>query len=94
MAVGTIKQYQGPFEEGYQLNLQGHCIIGISISEDDYMILGANQKSFQFTINGQQIWLGRTYMYQTEEQINNTIITFPDGAPDSTLIEVTYCSQS
>lgn len=100
-AIGTIKQYQGPFlSSSTKLELDGRCIIGISIGEDDYMKLGSStgNKSFRFTINGQQIWMGRTYMYQTEKQIDQesgevkTVITFPDGAPASVKVEVVYCS--
>ena len=99
---GTIEQYQGPFYENYTLTFNGNCIIGVSIGEDDYMKLGSTtgDKSFRFLINGHQIWMGRTYLYQTEKAIEdnniisrNTIISFPDGAPASVLIEVVYCSR-
>lgn len=109
-SVGTIEQYDyyNITQNNNRLELSGHCIIGISISEDDYMLLGCpeiNQqtgqvieKSFRFTINGHQIWMGRTYMYQTEKQIsdmliNNTILTFPDGVPFSIKVEVVYCAK-
>lgn len=96
MNIGTIEQYHTPFESNF-ITLNGKCIIGISIGEDDYMLLGSTSgnQSFRFEINGQQIWMGRTYMYQTQRQIDNNTITtinFPDGAPPaSTLIEVVYC---
>lgn len=103
--TGTIEQYNSYdiTNNGNRLELQGNCIIGISISEDDYMTCGTstspnsqqiNEKSFRFTINGQQIWMGRTFMYQTDKQINNTIITFPDGVKDSVLVEIVYCATS
>lgn len=102
--IGTIEQYNYyniTTENNNRLELSGHCIIGISINEDDYMLLGSRmdqqtgqiiEKSFRFTINGHQIWMGRTYMYQTEKQINNTIITFPDEVPSSIKVEVVYCA--
>lgn len=100
-AVGTIEQYQGPFLVGSTLGFEGYCILGVSIGEDDFMKLGSSSadRSFRFSINGNQIWMGRTYMYQTERQIEkevpiNTIIGFPDGAPASVKIEVVYCSAS
>lgn len=100
-AIGTIEQYQGPFSLNKTLNLDGHCIIGVSIGEDDFMTLGSTSgnKSFRFLINGEQIWMGRTYMYQTERQIErngvaSTVISFPDGAPASVKVEVVYCSAS
>lgn len=107
MTEGTIQQYQGPFKKNFSLNLSGNCIIGISIGEDDYMRLGSRinpttgkmiEKSFRFKINGKQIWMGRTYRYQTEKQVvesktkQKTIINFPDGAPSSVIVEVVYCS--
>lgn len=108
-SVGTIEQYNyyNITQKNNRLELLGHCIIGISISEDDYMILGCPEidqqtgqmieKSFRFIINGQQIWMGRTYMYQTEKQLENdsgeiNIIEFPDGVPISVKVEVVYCS--
>ncbi len=93
--IGTIKQYNAPFESN-SITLEGNCIIGVSISEDDYMLLGSSSgdRSFRFEINGHQIWMGRTYRYQTQEQVNNVTINFPDGIPSSTLIEAVYCSQS
>ena len=38
-----------------------------------------------------QIYMGRTYIYQTEEQIEVTNIIFPEGAPESLLVNVIYC---
>ena len=104
--IGTIEQYQGPFDENQSLVLIGNCIIGISIGEDDYMKCGSSidpqtgriiEKSFRFKINGRQIWMGRTYIYQTEKQItesgvSRTVINFPDGAPSSVLVEVVYAA--
>ncbi len=100
--VGTIEQYQGPFETGSTLGFEGYCILGVSIGEDDFMKLGSSSadRSFRFSINGNQIWMGRTYMYQTERQIEkdggavSTVIGFPDGAPASVKVEVVYCSAS
>lgn len=101
--IGTITQYDSYSitQNNNILELLGHCIVGISISEDDYMLLGRPEidqqtgqmiaKSFRFTINGHQIWMGRTYMYQTEKQVNNTVITFPDGVPSSIKVEIVYC---
>ena len=94
MAVGVIEQYKGPFGQGYTLNLNGNCKIGISISEDDFMRLGSeNYTSFQFTINDQLIHMGRSCMYETDTQINDTKIQFPQGAPLSTIVDITYCEE-
>lgn len=103
ISKGVIEQYQGPFEKGFTLTLDGYCIIGVSIGEDAYMKLGSAldqntgqviEKSFRFVLNDQQIWMGRTYLYETEEKLDKiqTKIKFPDGAPASVLVEVVHCS--
>lgn len=38
-AVGTIQQFKGPFSPNQVLDISGHCKIGISIAEKDYMKL-------------------------------------------------------
>lgn len=103
--VGTMEQYQGPFDEGASFSFNHPCVIGLSVSEDDYMKAGLpmteegqiQEKSIRFTINEEQIWLGRTYIYETEDQIGRTnssvVLTFPDGAPASVLLNVIYCNE-
>lgn len=90
--IGVIEQYKGPFIEGYELNLKGNCKIGISIGENDFIKLGSeNNTSFVFIINNQIIHMGKTCIYETDNQINDTIIQFPNGAPLSTIVDVVYC---
>ena len=95
--AGTIEQYQGPFDSGYTITLDGQCIIGISVSEDDFMLTGSEtgDSSIQFSINNnsQTIFIGRTFIYQTQQQYQINTITFPSGAPESTLVNVVYCSE-
>lgn len=102
--VGVMEQYQGPFVEGKSFQFDRPCIIGLSVSEDDYMLAGLpldnqgriQERSIKFLINGEEIWLGRTYIYETEQQIGNNTgitLTFPDGAPDSILLNVVYCQE-
>lgn len=99
MAIGVIKQYKGPFQAGYTINLTGNaCKIGVSISEDDFMSWGATQdngkwygQDFILKIKGQQIHMGRTYIYETQQAVNQPIpIIFPQGAPTSLIIDVVY----
>lgn len=94
MSLGEIKQYTGPFEENHSINLNGNCLIGFSLSEDDFMLTAQPTlnppKNFSFIINNKEIQMGRTFIYQTGEQINNTIISFPNGAPASLKINVAY----
>lgn len=95
--AGTIKQYQGPFNAGDVLQIYGSCVVGISISEDDYYKCGSTSgdRSFEFVINGspQTFFIGRTYIYQTQQQYTVNTISFPSGAPESTLIDIMYCSE-
>lgn len=95
MAVGVIEQFKGPFNSNSTLSSDGNCKIGISIGQDDFYLLGSTSgdKGLRFLINGKQIWMGRTYMYETGEQIDNTVISFPDGAPPSTTVNMMYCSK-
>lgn len=99
--VGIIKQYRGPFEPNQEIDLQGNCKIGISISEDDLMSWKAHKEEntwvgqdFVFIINEQIIHMGRTCMYETDNQINNVKISFPDGAPLSLIIDAVYCDEN
>lgn len=106
MANGTIKQFRGPFTENATINLgsgEKNCIIGISVNQDDFMswrhpnssgVIPGYEKDIKFTINGSTIHLGRTCMYQTGQQINDTILTFPEGAPPSTKVQIVYCDQN
>lgn len=101
-AVGTIAQYQGPLPADTTYNFTEACIIGISINEDDFMSYGSayddpEKRSFRFIINGNQIYMGKTYIYQTVQPVTKPLsspltISFPDGAPESFLMEIVYCS--
>lgn len=109
--IGTMRQFRGPFDPGEDFSTsgkllqQGSHIIGISVDEDDFMSWKAHQdeqnkwigEDIIFEINGEQIHLGKTYMYETEYQINNEggkiKLKFPYGAPPSTKVEIVYCSK-
>lgn len=88
--VGTIKQFKGPFLANALVPIPTgqHCKISISIGEDDLQSL----KDFYFNINGQQILMGRTGMYETDYTINNAQVFFPNGAPISVTVDVIYCA--
>lgn len=89
---GTIQQYKGPFQSGYTISLEKSCKVGISIGEKDFMKLGSQEySSLQFNINGENIHMGRTYMYEVDNPIPAGTIIFPSGAPQSVLVEVVYC---
>lgn len=101
-AIGTMQQYQGPFNSGYTITLTGSCVIGISLNEDDYMSTrGSTEQAqnskvdFKFLIDSVQrtFQIGKTFIYQTEEAAKVTSITFPEGAPASLLIDVIYANE-
>ena len=102
--IGTIEQYQGPFLAGSTNNniiLNGQCIIGISVSEDDFMLAGSTtgDSGIECQITSytpsdtvvSNIRIGRTFIYQTQQQYAINKITFPAGAPESTLVNIVYC---
>lgn len=95
--IGIIKQYQGPFDSGDTIVLNGQCRIGISVSEDDYMLAGSTSgdSGIEFKINNNlhSIRIGRTYIYQTQQQYQTNTITFVSDGPESTLIDVMYCKE-
>lgn len=91
MEYGTILQYKGPFSAGASFSLEKSTKFGISINEKDYMKLDGQGKKLAFIIDGQQIHLGETFMYETDNAIaSGSIIQFPEGAPASTLINIVY----
>lgn len=99
--VGSLQQVKGPFESQDEIRVTGAraCKIGISIGEDDFMSwksnieTGKQGEDFIFTINGEEIHMGRTYMYETDHPVSNAIITFPDGAPQSVIVDIAYYPQ-
>lgn len=99
MAIGVIKQFKGPFKKNQSISFTDNpCRIGVSIAEDDFMSWGATYsqdgwqgKDFIINIKGEQIHMGRTYIYQSQQAVDQPIsISFPDGAPTSLIIDVVY----
>lgn len=66
--------------------------LGISYAEKDAMIYGgpveAIPTSLKFSLNGQEIWIGRTDIYETDDAIKLNQLEFLEhDAPASVLIE-------
>ena len=74
--------------------------LGLSIAEKDHMIFtmpiqSGDQypQSFQFIIRqqgeaqGQTFWLGKTQIYESDDGLEITELSFPQGAPASVLID-------
>lgn len=100
--IGDIVQYQGPFTSEQTITIKYPCVLGISISEKDFMKAGSesadssievviNQKKGNQTVSS-SFFIGRTFMYQTQEQYDIISVQFPNGAPASTLVDITYCT--
>ena len=95
---GVIQQFKGPFYTNQTLNIPSvsYCRIGISIGQDDYLQWEANHnEKLKVQINEEDIFIGQTFMYQTNYPIGvlnqvYTTITFPDGAPESTIVDIVY----
>ncbi len=87
---GFFGQLTGPFSAGQNLATQigaGRKVkFGISIGEKDYMKL----QDFCFKVNNiltrVNIYIGRTFIYETDDGIILSELSFPDGAPASTII--------
>jgi len=76
--------------------------LGISLGEKDYMVYTRESvvndcinviKRFTFTVDlgdgDEEFWLGKTYIYESDEGLYIASLKFPEGAPASTLIEYT-----
>ena len=99
MAIGEIKQQNGPFPLNYSISTDNKpCLIGISISQDDFMRLAIPKteqtegSNFTFKINSEIIQMGKTFIYQSGQAITDNPITinFPNGAPSSLKVNIVY----
>ena len=65
--------------------------IGITLAEKDFMLFGENKSSFKMliTIDGdtQEIWMGKTQIYESDNGLNLSSLIFPQGAPASVFID-------
>ena len=96
-----ITQVQGPLRDGDTIEITSLAKIGISIAEKDFMIKSSPVSSFNFIIHhssndeGEEIWMGRSCIYETDEENKQNkypmiySIQFPNGAPQSCLINIT-----
>lgn len=95
IAEGKVKQYQGPFKPNEEITFISDMAykLGISIGEKDFMsfqgINRINLESIPIQINGEEIQIGKTYIYEPGFPLTNLKLKFPKGCPDSTLIEIT-----
>ena len=96
---GVIQQFKVPFEPNTILDIpsESYCRIGISIGETDLMAWSVSHSdgSLKVLINNELILIGQTFMYETNYPIGDlgkvyTTIGFPEGAPESTIVNIAY----
>lgn len=82
---GTIGQIQGPFAADESINFQNYFVkLGIFIGEKDLMDFDWH---FPVKINNIDIIIGSFGMYELEEPIQISSISFPQGAQESVMID-------
>lgn len=94
--IGYIGQLQGPFSAGEELlqrikpgatSLAGvKCKLGIQTS---IMVPGTSQESIVI-INGTEIMMGRSGVYETDDLITVKSLKFKFDAPAGTIIDFAY----
>lgn len=86
---GSIGQIQGPFTNTDTIDFSNKDIkIGISIGEKDLMTYGGTEsKGFTVKIDDVLIRFGRDGIYELDEEMRIGLVSFPQGAPASVLIE-------
>lgn len=94
-----IEQYIGPFSTNQSISFSSNVKykIGFSISEKDFMkrgIFDQKEENNQVVlkINNNEIQMGKTFIYQPGDTLENLTLSFPKGAPDSMIIDVIYMS--
>lgn len=86
---GNIIQYQGPFSSGYSILFPSTATVrfGAQLSVKDSM----ENPNFYFNVNSNQwsstIYLGQTAMYESDDYLPISSISFPEGAPPSFTLE-------
>ena len=85
--AGYTSQLQGPFSINQDiaslLDSRFKYKFGVSVNPYDLMPI----PNWDFRINGNNIKMGKTGMYEVDEPMYITSFVFPTGAPDSTLID-------
>ena len=103
MAAGQIEQFYGPFGNETIFNNK-ICYLGISVDQKDCMEWQngedlfndkrQNKKPIIIQLSNQTtqktIQLGRTFIYQPGDVVSNISLSFYNGAPPSTKVDVIY----
>ncbi len=88
--IGQLQQYTGPFTSTDNINITNYLVkIGISVDEKEYMpYTTTNTPNLLVMINGREIQIGSTYIYQPGNFLQGVNISFPNGAPTSTKVDI------
>ena len=91
--VGVIGQIQGPLAANSVINFDENVKlkIGIFIEEKDLMLFNF---AFPVMINNDEIIIGKAGMYEVNEAIPISSLTFVQGAPASVRIDYTILSDT
>lgn len=90
--IGTIGQYKGPFSSSEniatKIGIGAAVKFGVTIGEKDYMKI----KNFKMKINGATLTdplfhIGKTFIYEIDDKFVLSELSFPEGAPASTIID-------
>ena len=90
IGIGYLGQVKGPFNNGENIFstrvlLPEGCKIKFGISIDPYDLL--IRPEWGFRVNERYIKMGKTGMYEIDEPMIVSSLTFPEGAPASILVE-------
>lgn len=87
MKAGTLGQVKGPFKAGENaiaaIGGEQTLRFGISIDKKDFMSF---KDDFIFNINGQEFHMSKACVYEVDESVSVSSIVFPNGAPESVII--------
>lgn len=91
---GRVGQVLGPFEAGVDLIAQGGAISELTpeVTKPILYKLGiqTSTEGLLMQINGKQIKMGKTGMYELDEVVNIKSLIFPNGADEQTIVDFVY----
>ena len=89
---GRIGQVLGPFD-GSDLLAPGGAISKYTIEETDPLIIKLGIQAIEGTvvkINGREIKIGKTGIYELDEIVTVRSLSFPYGADEHTMVDFVY----
>lgn len=94
--IGWVGQIQGPFSAGEELlkriKSDATSVSGVKVKlgiQTDIMVPGTSQESIVL-INGEEVMMGRSGIYETDDLITLKSLKFKFDAPADTIIDFAY----